>query len=133
MASTTTQSRYILGTRVQAWSSQRRQETENRLADLRERAGTLARERPDLMGSIERLHQQEASIERDLRKHTPCPRCAGAIPNKKYHGEYSGALSRLDNSTEICSECGTLEAMFNFQNPGKALPGFDEPLLGGLL
>lgn len=44
-------------------------------------------------------------------KNTTCPRCGGGIPNDIYRGQYPGALSRVDNLTEICSECGTLEAI----------------------
>ena len=40
-----------------------------------------------------------------------CPRCGDWIPNNLRPGAYPGALSRTDNKTEICSECGTLEAM----------------------
>jgi hypothetical protein len=40
-----------------------------------------------------------------------CPRCGGYIPNDVRPGEYPGALSRTDNATEVCSECGTREAM----------------------
>lgn len=40
-----------------------------------------------------------------------CPRCGGYIPNDIRPGEYPGAVSRTDNVTEICSECGTKEAM----------------------
>lgn len=38
-----------------------------------------------------------------------CPRC---------HKDYDGhpAISRKDNTTEICSSCGTQEAMFDFIN-----------------
>jgi hypothetical protein len=39
-----------------------------------------------------------------------CPRCTGSIPNNETPGAYPGALSRTDNKTEICSECGTQEA-----------------------
>lgn len=52
----------------------------------------------------------------------PCPRCGGGIPNNATPGKYVGALSRVDNKTEICSSCGTNEAMFGFSNPGKELP-----------
>ena len=31
----------------------------------------------------------------------PCPRCGGELPNA-----YPGALSRADNRTEVCSDCG---------------------------
>ena len=36
-----------------------------------------------------------------------CPKC---------HNDYTGhpAISRLDNKTEICSDCGTLEALNDF-------------------
>ena len=37
-----------------------------------------------------------------------CPRC-----NKKYIGY--PALSRRDNKTNICSKCGTQEALFDFE------------------
>lgn len=43
-----------------------------------------------------------------------CPRCEGYIPNNDTPGAYPGALSRLDNKTEICSACGTDEAMENY-------------------
>jgi transcription elongation factor Elf1 len=39
-----------------------------------------------------------------------CPRCNESIPNNATPGAYPGALSRTDNKTEICSECGTQEA-----------------------
>ena len=39
-----------------------------------------------------------------------CPRCEGPIPNAVYEGQYPGALSRTDNKTEICSQCGQDEA-----------------------
>lgn len=40
-----------------------------------------------------------------------CPRCDGYIPNNEMPGAYRGALSRTDNQTEICSECGSEEAL----------------------
>jgi hypothetical protein len=39
-----------------------------------------------------------------------CPRCLGYIPNNETPGAYVGALSRSDNETEICSQCGQDEA-----------------------
>lgn len=45
-----------------------------------------------------------------------CPSCGGYIPNNTYPGQYPGALSRRDNLTEICSECGTLEALADYAN-----------------
>ena len=38
-----------------------------------------------------------------------CPRCKVLIDIKQYP-----AISRRDNQTEICSSCGTEEAMFDF-------------------
>lgn len=43
-----------------------------------------------------------------------CPRCRGYIPNNVQPGEHPGALSRTDNTTEICSRCGEDEAMEQF-------------------
>ena len=40
-----------------------------------------------------------------------CPICYGHIPNDMNPGAYPGALARYDNETEICSDCGTAEAM----------------------
>ena len=40
-----------------------------------------------------------------------CPRCHGFIPSNERPGEYPGAISRADNKTEICSDCGTEEAL----------------------
>lgn len=48
-----------------------------------------------------------------MRTHT-CPRCGGGIPNDLDRGRYPGALSRLDNKTEICSDCGVQEALEDF-------------------
>lgn len=49
---------------------------------------------------------------RRVRGEAPiCPRCSGYIPNNNQPGAYPGALSRVDNRTEICSECGSLEAI----------------------
>jgi len=39
---------------------------------------------------------------------TPCPRCG-----HKFDDEFS-ALSRLDNKTHICSDCGVAEALENW-------------------
>ena len=36
------------------------------------------------------------------------------IPNRKHAGKYCGAISRKDNVTEICSACGTAEAMAEY-------------------
>jgi hypothetical protein len=48
-----------------------------------------------------------------------CPRC-GAPWSKKHDGEGQyPALSRRDNKTDICSECGVKEA---FEDAGMAPP-----------
>lgn len=51
----------------------------------------------------------EATMER-----VPCPRCGGPIPDQEHEGQYPGALSRWDNDTEVCSACGSDEAMIQF-------------------
>lgn len=51
-----------------------------------------------------------------------CPRCEGAIPNNETPGAYPGALSRADNKTEICSACGTDEALRAFYTGGLVVP-----------
>lgn len=56
----------------------------------------------------------------------PCPRCGGPVPNEAYQGQYSGALSRYDSETYICSSCGTEEAFCG----GHMIP-FDIPLSPG--
>ena len=40
-----------------------------------------------------------------------CPRCGGDVPDTEHKGQYLGAISRVDNETEVCSKCGTEEAM----------------------
>lgn len=52
-----------------------------------------------------------------------CPRCLGAIPTIMAVGMYPGALSRADNKTEICSDCGTEEAMLNLHEIPLQMPG----------
>lgn len=47
----------------------------------------------------------------DLKEKFKCPTCDGYIPNNAHIGKYAGAISRKDNTTEICSACGTLEAI----------------------
>lgn len=55
----------------------------------------------------------EDSLE-ELPSAPICPSCGGFIPNNETPGAYSGALSRKDNKTEICSACGTREALADF-------------------
>ena len=59
-----------------------------------------------------------------------CPICAEPIPNRLHAGEYCGALSRRDNKTEICSECGVMEAIEDFNSKS---PFVDELVKGVLL
>lgn len=59
-----------------------------------------------------------------------CPRCLGDVPNTLHKGEYPGALSRVDNATEICSDCGSDEAMTQFANKGLLQPISAWPLVG---
>jgi transposase len=58
-----------------------------------------------------------------------CPRCGHGIPSDERRGEYPGALSRLDNETWICSQCGTDEAMYNWAYPGLGLPPLNQRAL----
>jgi len=44
----------------------------------------------------------------------PCPFCGGGIPNDTHRGEYPGAMSRRIPGLEICSDCGTAEAMNDY-------------------
>jgi hypothetical protein len=44
-----------------------------------------------------------------------CPRCFRSIPNEVSRGQYAGALSRIDNETEICSDCGNFEASVDYE------------------
>ena len=48
-----------------------------------------------------------------------CPRCGGGVPNDAERGAYPGALSRWTRDgtrepIEVCSACGTEEAMLEF-------------------
>lgn len=51
-----------------------------------------------------------------------CPRCGGYIPNNDNPGGYVGALSRVDSVTEVCSRCGTDEALQQFTTGGWCSP-----------
>ena len=44
-------------------------------------------------------------------ENTVCPICGSGIPTDENVGKYAGALSRFDNDTEICSQCGQYEAL----------------------
>lgn len=54
-----------------------------------------------------------------------CPTCGDWIPNNQSPGAYPGAISRRDNKTEICSECGQREALEDYlaaRKDGRWLP-----------
>lgn len=51
-----------------------------------------------------------------------CPRCKQDIPDYP-------SLSRFDNATEICSQCGILEALFNFEYPYRPLTPPNQPVI----
>lgn len=74
------------------------------------------------------VRDTERNTMPETKTHPVCPRCGGAIPSEENPGAYPGATSRLDNETEICSKCGTAEAMFNFTRPGEPLPPLDQPV-----
>lgn len=58
-----------------------------------------------------------------------CPRCQDSwIPNNLEPGAYPGALSRADNETEICSECGVAESIQSF-TMGECTPVQNWPVL----
>jgi RNA polymerase subunit RPABC4/transcription elongation factor Spt4 len=59
-------------------------------------------------------HKKRRSTYIDSKQVKICPTCDGFIPNNEMPGAYPGALSRRDNKTEICSSCGTQEAMEDF-------------------
>lgn len=59
------------------------------------------------------LDELEQAIANDT-EYPVCPKCSGYIPNNENPGAYSGAISRRDNKTEICSACGTQEALEDF-------------------
>lgn len=57
-------------------------------------------------------------MENNTQEKKVCPRC---------RHEYDGfpALSRSDNKTEVCSDCGQWEAMYQFAHKG-ALPKIED-------
>lgn len=50
-----------------------------------------------------------------------CPICNGPIPNALHEGQYMGALSRRDNKTEICSNCGVMEAIQDYNRSRRSV------------
>ena len=49
-----------------------------------------------------------------------CPICRGMIPNNQHPGAYPGAMSRFDNHTEVCSMCGSVEALIGLMGSDDA-------------
>jgi hypothetical protein len=60
------------------------------------------------------LLDNKPDLDTDEAMKHKCPTCLGFIPNNDNIGEYSGALSRKDNKTEVCSACGTNEALLDW-------------------
>jgi hypothetical protein len=52
-----------------------------------------------------------------------CPRCK--------RERQTTALSRLDNKTKICGDCGTIEALWQHVHPGEKLPPINVCVLCG--
>lgn len=67
------------------------------------------------------------SVQNEIKD---CPRCDSPIPNREHAGMYAGAISRVDNMTEICSECGVIEAMNDFAGEPQR---FCDPLVKAVL
>ena len=55
-----------------------------------------------------------------------CPICYNYIPNNQNPGAYPGALARYDNQTEICSDCGTTEALVGMMAPPEVLSTWEQ-------
>jgi hypothetical protein len=51
-----------------------------------------------------------------------CPRCGTPLRGEPV----MHSLSRVDNSTRICSECGNAEAIFDMLWPGRDMPPVDQ-------
>lgn len=56
----------------------------------------------------------KAQITEWLEQHEVCPRCLTFPIN--YTGRYGKALSRTDNKSYVCSDCGVTEALEQFEN-----------------
>lgn len=62
-----------------------------------------------------------------MTTHPVCPRCEHYIPNDNTPGLYPGATSRTDNATEVCSACGSDEALEQWAK-GRLTPQSDWPV-----
>ena len=72
-----------------------------------ERLGTI-------LDAILWLMENRPDLDLEKAMEHKCPTCSGFIPNNERIGEYSGAISRIDNKTEVCSACGTNEALLDY-------------------
>lgn len=61
--------------------------------------------------AAKRRHPTSLFHASEALKKPVCPRCDGFIPSNLTPGRYPGAISRVDNKTEICSDCGREEAL----------------------
>ena len=64
------------------------------------------------------------AFRRDVTRRVICPRCQ----SQPLPVGYRGAMSRADNATEVCSECGVDEAMNQFTNGGYTEPVEEWPV-----
>lgn len=55
-----------------------------------------------------------------------CPKCGGFVPSTVDVGRYVGALSRWDNKTIVCSDCGQREAFLQQQGKDISPEGDDK-------
>jgi len=55
------------------------------------------------------MKEAKKTIYGEKMKEHDCPLCFRGIPNNEKRGEYIGALSRYDNETYVCSQCGSFE------------------------
>jgi len=92
----------------------------NNTNNTKEARGTVSR---GVRGAKHRLPKQA-----EKKATSPvCPKCGGVIPCDESPGAYPGAISRIDLSTEICSQCGDEEsrALFRTQDAYLASKGLN--------
>jgi len=56
---------------------------------------------------------------------TNCPRCGQPLEQER---PALNSLSRYDNETYICSDCGIMEGLWQFSHAGEPLPALDQSL-----
>jgi hypothetical protein len=69
-------------------------------------------------------HMVAACMGLEAAENMNCPRCGTPLKGEPVNH----ALSRVDNSTRICSDCGNAEAVFNHFWPDQALPPLTEKI-----